>query len=732
MKTTHAVWIIALGSALLGCGGGGGGSSPPPASGGRPPPAPPAPAPTPPPASTGISTAEIVFPWSRSNAVGSTVTVRGTAADPDGVAAVRVNGLSAAVTAAGSSKPAAAQRTTGLNTVLAATAASDVEWSVEVELEPGETDLVVAVEDSTGAATAGVAEATIKYVEVPTLFTSEVGDSRLIGWSTTLTRTGTVTRLVQFDMASRTQTIYSELHDIGIATCFRSHVNEFLYLVGAWDFWHLRRFNLTTRQTSDVADVSSLLTAGPGFSQGPFLIGLVCSSSRQHAYLLATYSENGPWLKSRVVEVELSENGNGNSRVLTETDPNATPLWLAQRMTLSDDVLIALPEINSVEPLTQISLLDGARTELAPTIDVGGISITATQDRVYVATFEGVYEVLLTPPSKRNISVVPPTEPLIFSQANSIGLDLVNDKVIVGDSDLDVLVAVDRVTGERSELLSRKIGAGPPLITPRRLVLTADGDTLYVADDGGNAAERLFEIDLATGDRRAVGQIHEQGVNRSLPGLAIDEENGDAYVSRYDLGSLLRVDLETGEKETIHLGGDEFVQDIVLDAARRRLLVVTGTDVADTDAIVAVDIVTAQRELISRAGERGDGPAFETLASLAMSPDGTTLYAADQGTDRIIRVDIETGNREVFPTACPLGSSQNLQQVLVDAHGNDLLILSDGIFIHDLETSGCTRIPVREPLLAIQLMADGRLLAAGFNAVVQIDRGSGDLVIVSK
>src|SRR5688572_15217910 len=132
MKTTHAVWIIALGSALLGCGGGGGGSSPPPASGGTPPPAPPAPAPTPPPASTGISTAEIVFPWSRSNAVGSTVTVRGTAADADGVAAVRVNGLSAAVTAAGSSKPAAAQRKTGLNTVLAATAASDVEWSVEV------------------------------------------------------------------------------------------------------------------------------------------------------------------------------------------------------------------------------------------------------------------------------------------------------------------------------------------------------------------------------------------------------------------------------------------------------------------------------------------------------------------------------------------------------------------------------------------------------------------------
>jgi DNA-binding beta-propeller fold protein YncE len=735
MKITYATMILMLGSALLGCGGGGGGSPPaasgnPPPSGGTPPPAPP---PTPPPTSTGISTAEIVFPWQRSSALGATVVVRGTAADPDGVAAVRVNGLGAALTAAsgGSQKPAAHQKT-ALDSVLTAAAGSAVEWSVEVELEPGETELVVAVEDSTGAATAGAAEATIKYAEVPERFTSDPGDPRLLGWSSTLAGTAQSPRLVEFDMSSRRQTIYSELSDFGIASCFRSHTNELVYLIlPAQDAWQVRSFNLTTRLTSDVTDVSAQLIAAPGFN-GPLLIELVCTGTREHAYLLASYAQTGgPIVKSRVVEVALS----GSARILTETDPDETPLWLAHRMTLANDALISSADVSPVAPLTRISLVDGARTTLAP-INVGGLAIAAALDegRVFVTTFDGVDEVLLTdPPSKTNISVLPLTDPLSFSQATSIGLDLPRDRIVVGDSDLDMLIAVDRATGERSELHSRKIGAGPPLIAPRRLALTADGGTLYVADDGGNAAERLFAVDLATGDRRVVGQLHQPPFNRRLSGIALDEDNGYVYVARSDGGgTLLRVDLETEPEsvEPITSNDDgvlEGITDILLDAAEHRLLVVDAL----TDSLVAVDVVTRQKQVLSHASV-GQGPAFQTLVSLTRSEDETHVYVGDQATDQILRVNLETGDREVLQTACALGSSQQLQQVLYDADAGELVILSDGVFIHDLETSGCTRVPVMLFPLGIGLTPDGRILAAAFNSVTQIDRESGDVVIVSK
>jgi DNA-binding beta-propeller fold protein YncE len=394
-------------------------------------------------------------------------------------------------------------------------------------------------------------------------------------------------------------------------------------------------------------------------------------------------------------------------------------------------------DINSVAPLTSISLVDGARTELAPAVDVGGLAIAAdlARDRVYAVTFEGVDEVVLSnPPSKTNISVVAPTEPLIFSQGNSIGIDLVNDRIIVGDYDLDALIAVDRVTGQRSELLSRKLGAGPPLIAPRRLAVTADGAAAYVVDDGGNAAERLFEVDLVTGDRRAVGQIHEPGVNRSVPGLALDELNGHAYVARFDRGTVLRVDLETQNVEAITSdleGLLDGIEDIVLDGAEGRLLVADSV----TDSIVAVDLVTRQQQLISRAGARGAGPAFETLASLTLGPDGTAVYAADQLTDQILRVDLESGDREVMATACGFASPEGLRQVLYDEVADELLILSaNGMFIHDFETSGCARVPVPIGMstLGIQLTPDGRILGAAFHSVTQIDRKTGAVVIVSK
>lgn len=693
---------------------------------------------------TGPSSAKVVFPWKQSGALGPVVTVRGTASDPDGVAHVRVNGVAASLSPAPSSpssaKPAgptaskalgSAPRAASDATVLADAAPTDVEWSSEVQVQPGDNDVVVEVEDGGGEVTTDADRVEIKYAEVPRLFTADPADPRLLGWSYTLTPSGYVQHLVQYDDSTGGETVYPQLTDVGIASCFKSTTNEFLYLmlVDA-DAWQLRSFDLTAGTSRIVSDIPpDLLTAGAGIT-GPLLMQLACDGAHDDVYLLANYWKDGNAVDSRILRIDAS----GAASILTETDPAESPLWLAYKIALSEDSLISVRDINPVAPLTRISLADGSRSVLAPTLDVGALALAAAlpSQHVYATTFDGVDEVSLAdPPSRHNLSPVGPADPLIFSQADSIALDSVQNRVIVGDSDLDELIGVDLVTGERSELLSRKIGAGPPLIVPRRLALTAAGDTVYVADDGQNAAEKLFAVDLATGDKRVIGQINEAGVNRSLTGLALDEQNGRAYVSRYDGGTVLEVDLDTESVAAITSSGDgllENINDLLLDADNHRLLAAD----AGTDAIVAVDLATHEKQLVSRAGERGDGQAFSTLVSLTMAEDGKSVYAADQATNQILRVDLETGDRSVVETTCSLTEPETLHQVLYDAADHELLIVADGIFVFDLGTSACTQIPTAVDPLDIRLMQDGRILAADFNAVTQVDRETGDVVIVSK
>ncbi len=141
--------------------------------------------------------------------------------------------------------------------------------------------------------------------------------------------------------------------------------------------------------------------------------------------------------------------------------------------------------------------------------------------------------------------------------------------------------------------------------------------------------------------------------------------------------------------------------------------------------------MTLQKELISGAGEQGSGPEFLTVTSLALG-EGASLYAADQGTNQVIRVDLATGNREDVGITCPMSGPEILQQVLYNAAAHELLILADGIFAFDLETSVYTPIPAAFYPYVIRLTQDGRMLAGGFNALTQIDRGSGEVVLVSK
>jgi hypothetical protein len=677
-------------------------------------------------------TARIVFPLTPTSATTAPIaTIRGIAADPEGVAGVWINGIAATMKATASS-----------NRTLLSKLGSDegeVEWSAEVELAVGENAVVISLEDESGEVTQDVDAATITYLEVPTTFTLDPDGARLVGLSYTLTPSGYEQHLVEHNYNTLEQRVFTGFSTSFDYNCFRRFEDDFIYLSFFTGTWELRRFNLATEHDSLIVEFGDAeWDPGAGFTPTPRVSGLVCSGNHTSAYVLANYTdENGAghsgsaFAKSRVLEVDLASQV---ISILTETDTAApSPRWIAEKIALAEDTIVAMRELNPVAPLTSISLADGTRTDLAAGVLVGGMALEPALNtgRVYVATFDGVDQIDVDTPSKQNISPVDDSNPLVFSAVRSIGFDPAGDRVIVGDGDLDTLIGIDIATGDRSIFLARSVGAGTPLIAPRRFALSADAAVAYVADDGSNAPARLLEIDMATGDRRVIGDI-SQPFNYIVSGLALDEADGRVFVSFHHL--ILEVDLETEEVQTIadiDSTDLESVNDLVLDIENNRLLV--GD--ADSDGIFALDLTTHAVTVVSQESSQGAGPSFGGVVSLTRVPGSSQLYVAGQASETVTRVELETGDREALATTCDLGLSstfQDLDQVLYGEGLGELIISGDKLYSLDLESAECMTLPRRTFQLQMQVTPTSEILGVSFGMMTQIDRETGEVVIISK
>jgi DNA-binding beta-propeller fold protein YncE len=659
-----------------------------------------------------------------------------------------VNGIAAAIIA--SSAPGA-QSGSPASKGFASTLSEDesaeegsVDWEVEVDLGSGENTLVVEIEDVTGDVTENADTAEVRYAEAPTQFTLDAERARVVGLSPKIMGFGS--RLVAHDYTSLEQTVIADTSSPWGFTCFRGRTDQLLRLVLVDDdTWELHGFDIATGQGSIITSIPpQAIDPGAGFLPTPYFGRLVCGDDHDHAYALANYvAEDGigfgssGFAKSRILRIALFPPYAVTP--LTETDVTESPRWLSKDIALEVDRMVSLQDLNPDQPLTAVSLADGGRSVLTPNVPVGGLALAPALDQgvVYVATFAGIDKIELDPPSKTNISEVEPGDPLTFTQVSSVAYDVANGRLIVGDTDLDALIAIDAITGERTDFVSRRIGAGPPVIAPRRIELRSDMSTAYVIDDGGNAAQRLFAIDLASGDRVQIGDIDTAIVY--LRGLALDEVNERVFVSGID--SIIEVSLEDGSErviarpESVMVGSlIQSIGTLAFDAPRNRLLVGDF----GRQAVVAIDLdANAQQSIFSQLGVRGEGEAgFATIAAISLDAQSDVAYVANQLNETILRVDLETGDRELLITACPKTQQETLGQVLYDSVRDELLIVNDGLYVHKLGTGACNEVPLSVPLkyslLGVQVTPDNRLLGSILRSVLQIDRRSGDAVILSR
>lgn len=718
-KTFLAISILSMALAISACGTGGSGSS---GDGGGDVPAPP----------TANGSAEILFPSSNAGASAPSITVSGTASDPDGVSGVTVNGvaanLAAAVATSAASKPTA-QAGPVANAVRNDT---QVVWSAEIPLAGGDNEIEVVVTDAAGSVTPIANKASVSYVEVPIYFTLDPNSTRIVGL-TQRSATNPVQSLVEYNYDTGEQVVYDEYSDNASHSCFRPFENDLVYLaIDSSLTWSVRKFNLTTRESELLASLPSQYLELDANHRAGYIREFVCGGTNSSAYLLVTFvgQGGGMYTKSRVVEMDLASN---SFSVLAETPPAPAPQLAVYDISLDDDMIVGMYDISPQRPLVGVSLTDGSLMELTPGLNAGGGELHAatTSGLVYIAAYDGIEIIGLDPVSKQSVSQVGPDDPYVFSQIRDMDLDATNDRVIVSDSALEMLIAIDLATGERSDFRSRRIGAGVSLVAPRELEITADGRKAYIFDDGGNASERLFEVDLGTGDRVEVGDVNRTN-NEIAHGIALDEAGRRVFVAFRD--SILEVDLDTSTVRTVadvRFSALESISDILFDPDTGRLFAID----VPTGAVYLVDLPSGFAGVVSQAGVKGSGPEFEALVTSDWTETGEAIFVGDQASGIIYRVDLETGDRQQIPNACRDENSnyqEDLMEIRYNPAGNELLIIEDSTYALDLDTNQCSVMSRSGGFLSVLPRSNGQIFVTVFGALGQYDPVSGELVTISR
>jgi len=219
----------------------------------------------------------------------------------------------------------------------------------------------------------------------------------------------------------------------------------------------------------------------------------------------------------------------------------------------------------------------------------------------------------------------------------------------------DTLLSLDLESGDRTIVSDRSHGTGPDLGSPFLLALDAPRGVAYVASGGVSAPAVLFEVELATGDRRVIPNAHLGGGGLHYPlANALAADTARHRLLFLNAGGLYAHDLDTDQTDQV---GGSNVGDGTDLSGGRGLAVHAGTDrvlVTHTyrDALLAFDLKTWTSTPVSR-DDIGVGPPTGSLRSIAIDPGGGDVLLGSDGDPyvgldvRLLGLDPSSGQRAI-------------------------------------------------------------------------------------
>ena len=665
--------------------------------------------------------AEILFPWTISRTSDDEITVKGIATDKNGVEAIEVNGQVATL-----------EQTNDPNIV---------RWSARV---PVAKTISVETTDSLGNKNSEADNATLFSGEVASTFTIDNTNQRLLG------KNAFSDKLIVQDLISGQQKsveIQSEIHFTKLV--FADTENKLVVantIFGDSDKLTLSTIDIESGGVDVIGHYSVPKTSGSwsfvkvstldySIKENAIYINIVMFMDEQSSLShIVKYDFNTKHFNS-VVDGVNTNNDTIFSRTMAVSDSGIL-------LTNSEYLGNSSYRSQGVQELT----LDGSLLKQLTSESVRSPSILTLdhndQSSLYGIDFEGITRVDLTSGESTTISGESEQTELPFSQLTYADVDHTNNRILVADSDLQMVVAVDMASGERSRFMHEGVGSGKVMINPTSVVYSEDSDRLFIADDGGNAAETIFEIDLSSGNRKEVGNI-DRVYNEVIEDLVIDEREEKLYVVFGE--EILTVDIGNGQTNTLTSNSVStganigWLSSATLDKDNNRLLL---TDVTNKQ-LLAVDLVSGHRTILSSAEAGvGTGDSLGSAHSATFDKENNRVIVAGlyNQLPAIFAVDLQTGNRQRWNNVCTdmeafkEPDTLSISSMSYDSVNNQLHMVARGILTYDLDSGVCSSLQWRMPRFTKDLIKNSNsqwfVLAQG--AVHQVDKETGESVIISK
>lgn len=265
----------------------------------------------------------------------------------------------------------------------------------------------------------------------------------------------------------------------------------------------------------------------------------------------------------------------------------------------------------------------------------------------------------------------------LIQNATGMGINAAQQAVYIADVTRGVLLAVDLRSGAKTLVSVGTLESqGPAFDVPGGVVIDDDNHRALVTD----AAMGVLAVDLDSGQRtRLAGGGNGSGITLQQPtAIALDAVNGRALVGTSSLDPVIAfMDLPTLHRTLLTGNGAgsgvafEGARAIVLDAENHRALVVDRDSV-----IIAVDLTTGERTTLSGNGV-GEGEAIRGLQGAVLDKTNNRLLAPDFLADTVIAVDLTSGNRTVLSGA-GIGSGASLDMPsAIQLLDNDIALVLD-------------------------------------------------------
>ncbi|MEM1414495.1 MAG: Ig-like domain-containing protein [Myxococcota bacterium] len=362
-----------------------------------------------------------------------------------------------------------------------------------------------------------------------------------------------------------------------------------------------------------------------------------------------------------MLSVDLTTGG----RAVVSDDDSAGPAWSSPRsVVVSADETTAYVVDPDLDALLSVDLATGQRAVVSdastPTDGPAlssphALALSADETTAYVVNraFALVVSVDLATGERTLVSENSSTNGPSIGRARSLVVNADETAAYVVDANFASVLSVDLATGVRTELSSNSFPNGGRVASDvRSLVVSADEATGFMVDAG---IQVLFAVDLATGARTGVSGGFTPSGGPPLYGprsVAVTADETTAYVADegFFVDALVAVDLATGARRVVSgedtpSGGPPLRQpnSVALSADESTAYVVDGR----LDALLSVDLATGVRTVLSDGDTPRGGPRFVTPTSVALTADETTAYVGDSTLDALLSVDLETGVRTV-------------------------------------------------------------------------------------